>query len=132
MSTLTKKEKAEKIVERINSNSFAKRLIRELNFYGELESADVIVNKEHETQAQMIIPLDEMNVLEADEAESYSKYLDVNFERIWENILADESLKKLHMVLEKMPEHRRNMQLYLTNYCPEFFKGESLGLMICY
>lgn len=130
--TMTKIEKASRIVERIESTSFAKRLLRELNFYGELECADVTLDAELERENQMIIPLDEINVLEADKEESYNVYLDHNFERIWENLLADEALEKLHGVLRRMPEDKRSMQLYLTNYCPEYFKGESLGLMICY
>lgn len=129
---MIKMEKPEKIVERIDNTSFANRLLRELNYYGELESADVAFDRERETQSQMIIPLDELNVLEADKAESYNRYLDNNFERIWENILADEALEKLHSILQRLPDNRRSMQLYLTNYCPDYFKGESLGLMICY
>lgn len=132
MITMTKVGKAEKIVERINNTSFANRLMRELNYYGELEHADVALDKEQEAGSQMIIPLDEINVLEADRAESYNDYLDNNFERIWENILADEALEKLYGILQKMPADRRSMQLYLTNYCPDYFRGESFGLMIRY
>ena len=68
MITMTKMEKAEKIVERINNTSFANRLMRELNYYGELEYADVELDQEQEAGSQMIIPLDEINVLEADRA----------------------------------------------------------------
>ena len=130
--SLTKVEKANKIVEQIESTSFANRLLRELNFYGELEHANVVIEKNEENCSEMIIPLDEMDVLEADQAESYNIYLDNNFERIWENLLADEVLENLHNILEKLPESRRSMQLYLTNYCPQYFKGESLGLLVRY
>lgn len=132
MITMTKVGKAEKIIERINNTSFANRLMRELNYYGELEHADVALDQELEAESQMVIPLDEINVLEADRAESYNAYLNNNFERIWENILADEALEKLYGVLQKMPVNRRSMQLYLTNYCPDYFKGESFGLVIRY
>lgn len=132
MITKTEMKKADKIVERINNTSFAKRLLRELSYYGELEHADVTSDKELQTENRMIIPLDEINVMEADRAESYNVYLDNNFERVWENILADEALEKLYGILQKRPDDRRSMQLYLTNYCPEYFRGKSLGLMICY
>lgn len=132
MITRTKAEKADKIVEKIDSTSFAKRLLRELSFYGELENADVVSDMEQETESRLIIPLDEINVQEADRAESYNVYLDDNFERIWENILADEALERLHGILQRRPEDKRSMQLYLTNYCPDYFRGKSLGLMICY
>ena len=132
MITRTKAEKADKIVEKIDSTSFAKRLLRELSFYGELENADVVSDMEQKTESRLIIPLDEINVQEADRAESYNVYLDDNFERIWENILADEALERLHGILQRRPEDKRSMQLYLTNYCPDYFRGKSLGLIICY
>lgn len=132
MATLTKLTKAEKVVERIESASFANRFINELNYYGKLDHTSVSNDREQQTRSQITIPLDEMNVLEADAAESFNEYLDENFERVWENILADESMEKVHRTLEKLPEERRSVQLYLTNYCPEFFRGESLGLMVCY
>lgn len=132
MTTLTRKIKAEKVVEKIESASFANRFINELNYYGKLDHASVLTDREQQTRSQITIPLDEMNVLEADAAESFNEYLDQNFERVWENILADEAMEKVHRTLEKLPEDRRNVQLYLTNYCPEFFRGESLGLVVCY
>lgn len=132
MTTLIRKNKAEKVVEKIESASFANRFINELNYYGKLDHASVLTDREQQTRSQITIPLDEMNVLEADAAESFNEYLDQNFERVWENILADEAMEKVHRTLEKLPEDRRNVQLYLTNYCPEFFRGESLGLVVCY
>ena len=133
MSKLMKREKAEMIEERIESLSFANRLLNVLNYYGKIDHAHVSRKNDKETRNQMVIPLFEMNVLEADAAGSYNEYLEENFERVWENILADEEpIRKLHNTLKRLPEEKRSMKLYLTNYCPEYFQGESLGLVIRY
>ena len=90
MSKLMKREKAEMIEERIESLSFANRLLNVLNYYGKIEHAHVSRKSDKETGNQMVIPLFEMNVLEADAAGSYNEYLEGNLKRVGENILTDE------------------------------------------